>query len=299
MLILNTSKLVEIFVACDDFIINLEQAPNYAEDFGFLAPDTGLAKSEIMTICIYYHHSGLRCFKWFYESILHKNLLTYFPKAPQYEHFNHIMRKVLKELIAYLVLLGLSKPSKANYIDSKKLPVCHIKREKQNRVFKGIARKGKSSTGWFFGFKLHVLLNQWGELVNFRITTGNVADNNKKLLGQMFHNFQGWVFGDRGYWTKMLKELHDKGVELIPKPKKNQEGLPISPEQKHYAKKRGVIESVFDLFQNAMNIDHTRHRSPVNFVVNLVSALIGYTFLDKKPHTNLVDPKDYQKIVLC
>jgi hypothetical protein len=121
MLILNTSKLVEIFVACDDFVKNIEQAPHYAEDFGFLAHDTGLAKSEIMTICIYYHHSGLRCFKWFYESVLHKNLLTYFPKAPLYEHFNHIMRKVLKELIAYLVLWGLSKPSKANYIDSKKI----------------------------------------------------------------------------------------------------------------------------------------------------------------------------------
>jgi len=75
--------------------------------------------------------------------------------------------------------------------------------------------------------------------------------------------------------------------------------LPISPEQKHYAKKRGVIESAFDLLQNAMDIDHTRHRSPVNFMVNLLSGLIGYTFLDHKPHTPLVNPKDYHKIVLC
>ncbi|MDX2303777.1 MAG: IS982 family transposase [Microscillaceae bacterium] len=172
---------------------------------------------------------------------------TWFPEATKYERFNRLMREVLKELIVYLFLCGLAKPSEANYIDSKKLPVCHIKREKQHRVFKGIAGKGKSSTGWFFGFKLHVLLNQWGELVNFRVSTGNVADNNASLLRQLFHNFQGWVFADRGYWTKIMKELQDKGVELIPKPKKNQAGLPISPQQKHYAKKRGIIESAFDM----------------------------------------------------
>jgi len=163
-----------------------------------------------------YHHSGLRCFKWYYQAIVLKVLRSWFPQAPQYAYFNHIMRLVMKELMAYLVLTRLALPSKANYIDSKKLPVCHIKREKQHRVFADFAKKGKTSTGWFFGFKLHVLLNQWGEIVNFQFTKGNVADNNRKLLAKIFRHFQGWVFGDRGYWTKIREELWARGIELIP-----------------------------------------------------------------------------------
>lgn len=296
MLILNNSKLVEIFVTCDDFVKNLEQAPNYAQDFGFLPQRCRMSKSEIMTICIFYHYSGFRCFKWYYHNIILRTLQPWFPDATKYERFNRLMREVIKELMAYLVLLGLAKPSEANYIDSKKLPVCHIKREEQHRVFKGIARKGKSSTGWFYGFKIHVLLNQWGELINFRLTTGNVADNNVQLLKQIFEHFQGWVFADRGYWTSIREDLAKKGVELFPKPKSNQVGLPLTPQQKHYAKKRGIVESAFDLMQNLMDIDHTRHRSPINFVVNLLAGLTGYTFLDKKPSTPVNDPHQYQKI---
>jgi hypothetical protein len=146
MLILSSSKLVEIFVGCDDFVKNLEQYPNSAEEFGYLPPTMALSKSEIMTICIYYHYAGFRCFKWYYQAIVLKILRSWFPQAPHYEHFKHIMRLVMKELMAYLTLTRLAQPSKANYIDSKKLPVCHIKREAQHRVFAGLARKGKTST---------------------------------------------------------------------------------------------------------------------------------------------------------
>ena len=298
MLILNSTKLVEIFMEVDDFVKNLEKSPIYEGCFGFMPQDSKMSKSEIMTLCIYYHHSGMRCMKWYYQEIVQKVLKSYFPNAYSYEHFVNSMRLVYKELISYLLLCRLGRPSKANYIDSKRLEVCHIKREKQHKVFQGLAKKGKSSTGWFFGLKLHLLINQWGEILNLKITGGNVADNNADLLKNLLINFSGWLFGDRGYWTKIREELQEQGVYLIPKPKKNQKGLPISPEQKHYARKRGVIESVCDLLTNAMDIDHTRHRSPLNAMVNLFAGLIGYTFLDHKPHTPLVDKADFQKIVL-
>lgn len=298
MLILNSSKLVEIFVEIDDFVQKLEEAPIYAETFGYLPTGSAMSKSEIMTICIYYHHAGMRCFKWYYENIILKMMHSYFPKAYSYSHFINSMRLVYKELVAYLFLCRLGQPSKANYVDSKKLEVCHLKREKQHKVFKGYASKGKSSTGWFFGLKLHLVVNQWGDLLSIKITTGKVADNNEPLLRGLLKGLQGWLFADRGYWTKIRAELAEKGLDLIPKPKKKQVGLPIHAEQKHYAGKRGVIESVFDLLTYAMDIDHTRHRSPLNAFVNLFAGLIGYTFLDHKPHTGLVNPKDYQKIVL-
>jgi Transposase DDE domain len=298
MLILRTSKLVEIFVETDDFVKNLEKSPIYAEIFGHLPVGSAMSKSELMTICIYYHYSGMRCFKWYYENIILDRMRSYFPQAYSYSHFVNSMRLVYRDLVAYLLLCRLGQPSKANYVDSKKLEVCHIKREKQHKVFAGLASKGKSSTGWFFGLKLHVVVNQWGELLRIKITGGNVADNNANLLQNLLKGLQGWLFADRGYWSKIREDLAKCGLDLIPKPKKKQEGLPINAEQKHYAGKRGVIESVFEHLTHTMDIDHTRHRSPKNAFVNLFAGLIGYTFLDHKPHTDLVNPKDYQKIVL-
>lgn len=177
----------------------------------------------------------------------------------------------------------MAQPSEANYIDSKPLKVGHIKREKQHKTFKNIARKGKSSMGWFFGFKLHVIINQYGQLVRFQLTTGNVADNNHHLLRHILKAIDQTVYGDKGYLTKIIHELQEPGNQLITNLKKKMKAPKRTPKETYYLQKRGLIETVFDQLVHQMDIEHSRQRSPKNFVCYLWSGLIAYAFKPTKP----------------
>ena len=150
MIALNTTKLTEIFVSLDDFVKKLSTAPEYNSECIFME-ESQMSKSELMTIVVFYHHSGFRCMKWYYEAGIGKYLRSYFPKAFSYSHFVNSIHKVYRELMLYLFLCCMGRPTEANYLDSKRLEVCHMKREQQHKVFKESAKKGKSSTGWFLG----------------------------------------------------------------------------------------------------------------------------------------------------
>lgn len=298
MIVLDRTKLVEIFVLCDDFVKKLRELPSYHAEF-LAMEESQMSKSELMAIVVFYHYSGFRCMKWYYEAGVRGALRSYFPRAFSYSHFVNSMRLVYQELVLFLFLCCMRQPTEANYVDSKSLKVCHIKREKQHKVFADSAKKGKTSVGWFYGFKLHLLINQHGEMLNVLFTTGNKADNNPYVLLQLFKNFVGTVYGDRGYWSSIRNTLEKQGVQLIAKPKKNQQNAPKKlPIQKQYAKKRAIIESVFELLTHQFDIDHTRHRSQHNAVINLVAGLVAYHFLENKPTAQKLYPQDFNKIVL-
>ena len=133
------------------------------------------------------------------------------------------------------------------YIDSKRLPVCHNRRIKSNRVFKGIAQHGKSSTGWFYGLKIHLVINNLGEIAAFELSSGNIADNNTGLLKSIFKYLKGNCYGDKGYITSIFEELYDQGIRLISKIRKNMKNQLIHLSDRYYLFKRGVIESVNDI----------------------------------------------------
>ena len=82
------------------------------------------------------------------------------------------------------------------YVDSTKLPICDNLRIHSNKVFKDMAERGKTSTGWFFGFKLHLVINENGEIMNFTLTRGNKSD--LSVVPQLVDGLKGWLFGDRG-----------------------------------------------------------------------------------------------------
>lgn len=169
------------------------------------------------------------------------------------------------------------------YIGSKKLVVSHNRSIKEHKTHKGIAKRGKSSTGWFFGFKLHLIIKHLGEIVLFQLSPGNVADNNHNLLLGFAKKMQGFLFGDRGYPSKIAADLKAKGLNLITKLRKNMKEKPLTPEQKYYMKHRGLIEMVFDILKHQLDIEHARNRSTKNYFANVLAALIAYTFLDKTP----------------
>jgi hypothetical protein len=212
------------------------------------------------------------------------------------------MKRLNFPLFTFLTACRLSVPTEGNYIDSTKLVVSHNKRIFSHKVFKGIAKRGKSSTGWFFGLKLHAVINQFGQLVVFHVTSGNVADNNAMLLETITKRLKGFLYADAGYITSIAEKLKEKGLVLITKLRENMKPIQITPQQKHYLKHRGLIESVFNLMKNHCDIEHSRHRSVNNFFINLWSGLIAYSFMDETPNMpNYVykfEKNDLLKIVL-
>ena len=170
-------------------------------------------------------------------------------------------------------------------MDSTTLDVCDSHRISQHKVFQGIAQRGKSSTGWFYGFKLHLTVNDSGEILNFCLTPGNVDDRNPKVMKQITKNIYGKLFADKGYLSqKLMEELLEKDIELITKQRKNSKNHKILKLCDHLLlRKRAIIESVNDFLKNICQIEHSRHRSGCNFITNLVSGLVAYSFLPKKP----------------
>ena len=285
--VLNATKLIEIFIECDDyhkaFKEYLEAHSLPSPDFMLVPKVRKMSQSEMMSILIFYHFSGFKCFKWYYNVVIRGILKSYFPNAFSYSRFIQLMPELNIHMMFFMTALRLSVPTDGNYIDSKKLVVCHNRRIKSNKVFKNLARRGKSSTGWFYGFKLHLIINNLGQIVLFKITTGNIADNNHDLLESIADGIQGFLYGDRGYLSKIAVSLKQRGLHLIPRLRKNMKQQPLSPEQKYYMRHRGLIETVFDILKHMFDIEHSRNRSTANYFANILAAVIAYTFWDNMP----------------
>lgn len=281
--------LVELFCAIDDFVKVFE--PFYNQNLIEAKilkriRKSKLSLSEVMTIIVYYHYLGYKNFKYYYIRHVCKYLKKDFPNLVSYNRFVELMSKALIPLIVYLNI-KLGKATGISFIDSTSLNVCHNRRIHSHKVFKGLAQRGKTSKGWFYGFKLHLTINDKGELLGLFVTPGNVDDRNEQVIQNITKNIFGKMYGDKGYVSKILFELlFKRGISLFTKIKKNMENKLMPMYDKLMLKKRALIECVIGQFKEKCNIEHTRHRSIINFFVNIVSALINYTFFEKKPSLN-------------
>jgi len=157
-----------------------------------------------------------------------------------------------------------------------------------HKVFAGLAKKGKSSTGWFFGFKLHITINDKGEIIAFCLTTGNVDDRDWSVISRLTKQMFGKVFADRGYISASLfAKLYSNGIQLVTKLRKNMKNKLMDITDKILLRKRAIIECVNDFLKNVCQIEHSRHRSVANFIVNIISALVAYSFLPSKPSLHI------------
>jgi hypothetical protein len=245
-----------------------------------------LALSEIMTILILFHRSHYRTFKAFYTEHVCVNLCSEFPSLVSYTRFVEFFPSALVPLCVYLhSCLGVC--SGISFVDSTRLAVCHNRRIQQHRVFRGLAARGKTSVDWFFGFKLHLLFNDRGELLTFTLTPGNVDD--RKPLPLFAKRLFGKLVGDKGYLSQpLLKQLQEEyGIELITPRRKNMKEREVPLLDKILLRKRAIVETIIDQLKNISQIEHTRHRSPINFLVNLVCGLIAYCHQPKKPSLQL------------
>jgi IS5 family transposase len=164
--------------------------------------------------------------------------------------------------------------------------VCHNRRIHSHQVFKKIARRGKTSVGWFYGFKLHLVVNDRGELLAFQVTPGNVDD--RKPVPRLANGLTGKLFRDRGYISqKLFETLLEQDLQLITKLRKGMKNKLLPLADKLLLRKRALIETINDQLKNISQIEHTRHRSVINWMVNLLAGLVAYTHQPKKPSLNL------------
>jgi len=283
-----TMSLLELLCAVDDFWKAFE--PTWRErqlGSGERQRERAgeLSGSEMMTIVIHFHQARYRDFKTYYTQYVQTVLRAEFPKLLSYGRFIQLLPSILEPLCVYLRTC-FGHCSGIAFIDSTALAVCDNHRIHAHKVFQGLAARGKTSMGWFYGFKLHFLINDRGELLAVRVTPGNLDD--RKPVPALVKRLFGKVFGDKGYLSKPLqRQLRAQGVELITKLKANMKNQLMLLSDKLLLRKRTVIESVIDQLKNISQIEHTRHRSSTNWMVHLVAGLIAYCFQPKKPSLGL------------
>ena len=243
-----------------------------------------MSDSEIMTILMLFHFGTFKNFKHYYLHYIGEHLKSEFPKRLSYNRFVAVQHRVFVPMMFFLNTVCFGKCTGITFIDSTKISVCHNKRIKRNKVFDGIAQLGKGTMGWFYGFKLHLICNDKGELLSFCLTPANVDDRNPDTLKHLTKKLFGKLFGDKGYISASLFEtLFNNGVHLVTGIRNNMKNRLMSLYDKIMLRKRSVIETINDQLKNICEIEHTRHRSVQNFVMNLISALAAYCFFEKKP----------------
>jgi hypothetical protein len=278
------NKITEIFCLvdefCQQFIPFLEK--NSIGNKSKRPPI--MSHSEIISIMIFFHLSGFRCFKHFYIFYVQKHMQAEFPKTVSYNRFTELMQSNILPLTMFLKTCCMGNCTGISFVDSTPVRVCKNKRIKNNKVFKDIANVGKSTMGWFYGFKLHLIINEKGEVLSFTITQANIDDREPLKNEGFLKGIFGKLFADKGYISKKLADiLFVDGVHLITQLRNNMKNCLMTLSDKILLRKRSVIETVNDELKNMCQIEHSRHRSIGNFLTNLISGLIAYSFFPKKP----------------
>jgi len=278
------SKITDLFCIVDEFCKEYDQIVDRALLGNAPKRPPMMSKSEVITIAVLFHLGGFRTFKHFYLFYVQRHMQEEFPQTVSYNRFTELMQSNLMPMVMFLKTCCLGECTGISFIDSTPIRVCGNKRIKRNKVFEGIASTGKSTMGWFHGFKLHIIINDKGEILSFTITQANTDDREPLKQERFLDKIFGKLFADKGYVGKELaKLLFVDGVQLITGIRNNMKNSLMTISDKILLRKRSVIETVNDELKNIGQIEHSRHRSFGNFLSNLISGLIAYSFLPKKP----------------
>ena len=297
--------LVSIFCDIDDFckefepewhaiLIEKQNSNLIGRKRRYRKPEMSL--SEAMTIAIMFHKTRYRTFKDYYLRCVQLELRPFFPKLLSYSRFVHLMKTCLFPLFIFSQAC-LGECTGVSFVDSTIITVCHAKRINSHQVFKKMAKRGKTSTGWFYGFKLHLIINDVGEILAYMLTAGNVDD--RAPVPELSKDLFGKIFGDKGYISQELfLKLYERGLQIITRIKKNMKNKLMVLVDKILLRGRGVIESVNNKLKFGCQIEHHRHRSPWNFLVNLISGLVAYSYDKSKPCVQITKKQKRQILAL-
>lgn len=292
-----SDKITEIFVSIDDFCKEFEPFLNS----GLIGETkkrnnpSRLSISEVMIIEVIFHHSSYRTFRDFYLGYVCNHLRDLFPQTVSYNRMVELTSETTLHLFAYLKSFGLGNCTGISFVDSTPLRVCHNRRIHQHKTFKGIAQYGQCLIGWFYGFKLHFVCNDMGQIVDIQITPKNVNARKPFRNSSFIKKLWGKLFGDKGNISKdLFSKLFGRGIHLVTKLKRNIKSTCLTPIMDTIMlRKRAIAETIIDQLKNICQVEYAMHRSPKKIFNNLLAALIAYNFNDKKPSLKMqfVDTK--------
>jgi hypothetical protein len=243
-----------------------------------------LSLSEALSIMIFYHFSEFKHFKIYYQHFVLNG--SWFKNPPCYDRFIQIIPSLFLPLIIMMHYLS-GKKTGIYYVDSTHFAVCKNIRISSHKTFADLASRGHSSIDWFYGFKLHMIINNKSEIVAIKITQGNVDD--RKAFEEMVakKNLKGKCYADKGYLSKdLFARLYKKGLMLITGIKHNMRNYLIPILDKILHRKRFIIETIFGYIKEHFNLRSNKHRSPVKFFASLFAALIAFQIKPNKPNIN-------------
>jgi hypothetical protein len=169
---------------------------------------------------------------------------------PTYERFLTLKPGVVPILTALFMSLR-KNDSDIAFVDSTPIKVCNNKRIFTHKVFKGLAEREKSTMGWFFGFKLHLVIDEKGEIINAQLTLGNCDD--RKPVEELMAHFQGVIFGNKGYISEdLFPKLFEKGIKSVTGLKKRMRNILMPLKEKILLRKRSIIETVFGYMKHTL-----------------------------------------------
>ena len=306
---LTEDKITELFCIADDFC---KECDAEIKKNAVLPSTDGktrrnrtsrMSQAEMITIMMAFHYNTFRNFKHYYCQCVLKHWKHLFPDAVSYNRFVELQPRCFVAMVMFLNLVCFGQCTGITFVDSTCIPVIHNKREHSMKVFKDIATKGKSTMGWYIGFKLHLVCNEKGEILNFMLTRANVDDRNENVIKSLTDSLFGKLYADKGYISQSLfEQLWDNGVHLVNGIRSNMKNRLMPLYDKIMLRKRSVIESLNDMLKNVAQLVHTRHRSFHNFIMNLLASLGAYCFFDNKPAVNFdfeVAPSDGQLLLFA
>ena len=282
-------RIVEVFCEVDDFckafLPQWEASLLATGGAAPRGPEPGLSPSEIITLLLVLHSSGFKHLKSFYHGFAEPLLRGHFPGMPCYEHFVALQKSVFVPLVFFLHS-HLGTKTGLYYIDSTALPVCDTHRLNRHKVFAGLAQRGKTSVGWFFGFKLNLVFNNCHEIVALKLTPGNVHDTTP--VPALTRGLIGKLFGDKGYiGQKLAQDLLRRGLTLFTRVRRNMKSLPLSLQDKALLNARNMAETIIGHIKEFSSLNLSRHRSVINAFVHIIAAITAYQINPFKPKLNL------------
>ena len=248
-----------------------------------------LSRAEMLLIVVLFHLSPFKHFKAFYHYGIGQQDRACFGDLPHYDRFVSLMPRLFVPLMVLLHSLS-GEPSGVYFADATKLAVCHNRRIHRHKVFKGLAARGKTSMGWFYGLKLHFVVNHKGQIMALKITPGNTADST--VLDAMTQHLAGTLYADKGYiGRELFRKLWQRGLRLITSIRRNMRNYLMPLADQIMLRKRFLVETALDTLKSEMGLEHSRHRSVINAMVHVLSCLVAYAFRPGKPSISLTSQR--------